>query len=179
MSRIGRAPISIPSGITVTNVNNTVIVKGSKGELTQVIPANVSLEINDQTVLVKRANDDKQTKANHGLIRSLINNMVQGVATGYLKKLELIGTGYRARKQGNDLVITVGYSHPVEYKAKPGIVLDTEGETVIVVSGIDKQAVGQSAAEIRKIRKPEPYKGKGIRYQGEIIRRKAGKAAKA
>lgn len=179
MSRIGRAPISIPNGVTLSQDSGLVTVKGNKGELSLRLPANITINLEEQLCQVVRANDLKQSKSSHGLIRSLLNNMVQGVSVGYVRKLELIGTGYRAKKQGNNLIISVGYSHPVNYPPRPGITLDTESETVIVISGIDKQVVGQTAAEIRKIRKPEPYKGKGIRYQGEVIRRKAGKAAKS
>lgn len=178
MSRIGEKSITIPTGVTVNVEANQVLVKGPKGELTQSIPGKLQVEVKDDTLTVKRPNNHRQTKAYHGLLRSLLNNMIQGVTEGYTKKLELVGTGYRAKKQGNNIVVTVGYSHPVEVKSPDGINLEMEGETIIVVSGVDKQKVGQTAAEIRSIRKPEPYKGKGIRYQNEIIRRKAGKATK-
>jgi large subunit ribosomal protein L6 len=178
MSRIGNTNINIPNGVTVDINKQDVTVKGSKGELSYTMPRPISIEINENQLTVKRSNNEGQTKAYHGLVRSLLQNMIIGVSQGYTKKLELVGTGYRAKKQGKDLNISVGYSHPVIYKASEGVTLDMEGETVIVISGIDKQVVGQAAAEIRAIRKPEPYKGKGIRYQGEYIRRKAGKAAK-
>lgn len=178
MSRIGDKPITIPDNITVTKSGDDVVVKGPKGELTQSLPKGINVEIKDTTLTVSRANNQRQLKALHGLIRSLIQNMITGVDTGYQKKLELVGTGYRAKKQGDNLIVTVGYSHPVIVEPLAGIKLDLEGETVIVVEGINKQTVGLMAANIRNIRKPEPYKGKGIRYQGEIIRRKAGKAAK-
>jgi large subunit ribosomal protein L6 len=178
MSRIGTKSISINPNVTVSQPAGQVIVKGPKGELTQTIPQGISLEITDSQVSVKRANNQKQTKAHHGLMRSLIANMIIGVSEGYTKKLELIGTGYRAKKQGKNIILNVGYSNPVEYQTPDGVVVEPESETVLAVTGINKQLVGQVAAEIRKIRKPEPYKGKGIRYQGEIIRRKAGKSTK-
>lgn len=179
MSRIGNQPVTIPSGVTVTKVDNRLVVKGPKGELSETIPAGITPTIGESSISFKRANDEGQTKAYHGLIRSLVQNMIEGVSKGYIRKLELVGTGYRAKKRGSGLTITAGYSHPVEVEPREGITLETEGDTVIVVSGFDKQKIGQTAAEIRAIRKPEPYKGKGIRYQGEVIRRKAGKAAKA
>lgn len=178
MSRIGEKSIIIPEGVTVEATTNTVVAKGSKGELNLTLPTGISTQVADGLISFKRINNQRQTKANHGLARSLVQNMIVGVNDGYSKKLELVGTGYRAKKQGNKLVVTVGYSHPVEVDPIEGVSLDLEGETVIIVSGIDKQKVGHMAAMIRDIRKPEPYKGKGIRYQGEIIRRKAGKAAK-
>ncbi len=178
MSRIGNTPINLPEGVSLTLDKNVVVVKGPKGELTYQLPPLIELEINQNEVKVKRANNSKPAKSFHGLTRALLANMVRGVSQGYTKVLELVGTGYRVAKQGNKLVISVGYSHPVEYLEPDGIKLEVEGNNLIKVSGIDKQLVGQVAAEIRAIRKPEPYKGKGIRYQGEHIRRKAGKAAK-
>ena len=178
MSRIGNTPINLPEGVSLTLDQNVVVVKGPKGELTYQLPPLIELEINQNEVKVKRANDSKPAKSFHGLTRALLANMVQGVSQGYTKVLELVGTGYRVAKQGNKLVISVGYSHPVEYPEPDGIKLEVEGNNLIKVSGIDKQLVGQVAADIRAIRKPEPYKGKGIRYQGEHIYRKAGKAAK-
>ena len=178
MSRIGDKHIIIPEGLNVDISAGKISVKGSKGELDISLPSGVSVNQEDGSVVIKRTNNQRQSKANHGLTRSLIQNMVTGVTEGYSKKLELIGTGYRAKKQGEKLIVTVGYSHPVEVEPVDGITLDLEGETIIIVSGIDKQKVGHTAALIREIRKPEPYKGKGIRYQGEVIRRKAGKAAK-
>jgi len=179
MSLIGQTPISIPESVTVSVNQGTVNVKGPKGELSCTLLKGINLEQQDSTLKVTRKNNEIQTKSNHGLIRSLINNMVIGVTTGFTKKLEMVGTGYRAKKTANGLSISAGYSHPIDYLAPQGISLDIETETVIVVSGIDKQMVGETAAKIRDIRKPEPYKGKGIRYMGEVIRRKAGKATKA
>jgi large subunit ribosomal protein L6 len=179
MSRIGNLPVTIPAGVTVTHEGNRIVVKGSKGELSEMVPSVITPTINETSISFKRANNEGQTKAFHGLIRSLVQNMITGVSEGYTRKLELVGTGYRAKKNGNGLTVTAGYSHPVEVKPREGVSFDTEGDTVIVITGFDKQKIGQIAAEIRAIRKPEPYKGKGIRYQGEVIRRKAGKAAKA
>jgi len=178
MSRIGRTPITIPKEVTVTLNDKQIIIKGPKGELTHQLPDLIQIDIKDNILTVKRSDDTKMARSLHGLTRALIANMVTGVTQGYTKVLELVGTGYRVTKQANKLIISVGYSHPVEYQAPQGIQLDVEGNNIIKVSGIDKQLVGQIAAEIRAIRKPEPYKGKGIRYQGEHIRRKAGKAAK-
>ena len=177
MSRVGRAPISIPSGVSLDINGRDITVKGSKGELSVKVPSTITVTVDGDVVNVTRANEEKQTKAFHGLFNRLITNSITGVTEGFTKKLEMVGTGYRVKKQGTKLVISAGYSHPVEFEAPEGVTLDTEGDTVIVVSGIDKQAVGQAAADIRKVRKPEPYKGKGIRYQGEIIIRKAGKTA--
>lgn len=178
MSRIGKKPITIPSGVTLELSDSGLVVKGPKGESNLEIPAGVKLEIKDDKVTVTRVSKSKQARANFGLVRSLINNMIIGVSEGYTKKLELVGTGYRAKKQGQMIVLSVGYSHQVEYKPREGVALEVEGDTIVSVSGHDKQVVGQTAAEIRAIRPPEPYKGKGVRYQGEYIRRKAGKAAK-
>lgn len=179
MSRIGLTPIKVSSNVTVTIEPTKVVVKGPKGELSVTIPAGIKIAVADGEIKVTRNNDALQTKANHGLARSLVNNMVVGVTTGYVKKLEMVGTGYRAKKEGTGLSILAGYSHPIVFPAPNGITMEVEGETVMVISGIDKQLVGETAAKIRAIRKPEPYKGKGIRYQGEVIRRKAGKATKA
>ncbi len=178
MSRIGRTPINLPQGVEFKLDGDLVTVKGTKGELSHRLPSLIKLEIKENQVLVKRLNETKLAKSLHGLTRALLANMVIGVTQGYQKTLELVGTGYRVAKQGSKLVISVGYSHPVEYSEPEGIKLEVEGNNLIKVSGIDKQLVGQVAAEIRAIRKPEPYKGKGIRYQGEHVRRKAGKAAK-
>jgi large subunit ribosomal protein L6 len=178
MSRIGMKPIILPAAVTVTQAGNSVQVKGAKGDLSTVIPPGISVSVEAGKVTVTRRGNAIQTKAYHGLLRSLINNLVIGVSTGFQKKLELVGTGYRAKSQGQGLSMAVGYSHPVEFPAPPGITLTTEGDTVVIVSGIDKQLVGEVAAKIRAVRPPEPYKGKGIHYQGEYIRRKAGKAAK-
>lgn len=178
MSLIGQTPITIPTSVTLTLNGSSIMVKGPKGELAMIAPAGIAIAVEGDVLRVSRLNDSLQSKANHGLIRSLINNMVIGVTDGYVRKLELIGTGYRAKKTGTGLSISAGYSHPIEFPAAPGINLDVETETIIVISGIDKQLVGETAAKIRAIRKPEPYKGKGIRYQGEVVRRKAGKATK-
>lgn len=185
MSRIGRAPIVIPPKVQVSwTEDNLVTVKGPKGELSQRVDAELTLALEDGTLTVSRPSDSKPHKAKHGLYRSLVNNMVVGVTTGYTKQLEIHGVGYRASKSGGNLVILVGYSHPVEVYAPDGITLNVEGvdpatkATKVSVTGIDKELVGQVAANIRSIRKPEPYKGKGIRYVGEKIRRKAGKAGK-
>ena len=185
MSRIGRAPIPVPTKVQVTWTDeNLVTIKGPKGELScQVDPA-LTLELEEGTLMVKRPADSKEHKAKHGLYRTLINNMVEGVTKGYTKQLEIHGVGYRAARVGENLVIQVGYSHPVEVQPPNGITLSVDGvdpatkATKLSVSGIDKQLVGEIAAQIRRIRKPEPYKGKGIRYAGEAIRRKAGKAGK-
>lgn len=178
MSLIGQTPITIPASVTLTINGSSVVAKGPKGELSMIAPSGISINLDAGMLKVSRLNDGLQSKANHGLVRSLINNMVIGVTDGYVRKLELIGTGYRAKKTGTGLSISAGYSHPIEFPAAPGISLDVETETIIVISGIDKQLVGETAAKIRAIRKPEPYKGKGIRYQGEVVRRKAGKATK-
>ncbi len=177
MSRIGRTPISIPQGVTVTATAEVVTVKGPKGELVTSIPAKIKVAVADGMVVVTRSNDEKPTKALHGLVRSLVNNTIIGVTAGYKKTLKLIGTGYRAKAQGQGIQLAVGFSHPVDVPAKPGISLKVEGTDTIYVEGTDKQQVGQMAAEIRKIRPPEPYKGKGIRYEDEVVRRKQGKAA--
>ena len=185
MSRIGRAPIPVPPKVQVNwTDSNLITVKGPKGELSYQIAPYLSLKLENSTLSVSRPSDSKEHKAMHGLYRTLINNMVVGVTNGYTKQLEIHGVGYRAAKMGNSLVIQVGYSHPVEVQPPPGISLAVDGvdpatkATRISVSGIDKQLVGEVAANIRRIRKPEPYKGKGIRYAGEKVRRKAGKAGK-
>ncbi len=185
MSRIGRAPIPVPPKVQVTWTDeNLVTVKGPKGELSDQVDPALTLKLEDGVISVARPSDDKEYKSKHGLYRSLIFNMVQGVTNGYTKQLEIHGVGYRAAKVGNNLVIQVGYSHPVEVQPPKGITFSVDGvdpvtkATKLSVSGIDKQLVGEVAASIRRIRKPEPYKGKGIRYAGEAIRRKAGKAGK-
>jgi large subunit ribosomal protein L6 len=176
MSRIGKMPIPIPSGVTVSVDGSTVRVKGPKGEMVQTFRPEMTIAVADNTVTVERSTDSKADRALHGLTRALLANMVEGVTAGYRKALELVGVGYKAEKKGNKLVLTVGYSHPVEFPEAPGLKFSTPAPTQIVVEGIDKQLVGQAAAEIRSVRPPEPYKGKGIRYQGEHVRRKAGKA---
>src|SRR2546421_9571958 len=185
MSRIGRAPIPVPPKVQVNwSDSNVVTVKGPKGQLSYQVAPELSLKLEDGRLTVARPTDSKEHKAKHGLYRTLLNNMVVGVTNGYTKQLEIHGVGYRAAKVGNNLVILVGYSHPVEVQPPTGIALSVDGTdsatkaTKVSVSGIDKQLVGQVAADIRAIRKPEPYKGKGIRYAGEKIRRKAGKAGK-
>lgn len=176
MSRIGKKPISLPVGVKVTVDGNTVTVQGSKGTLEQILPEGITISQEDNQVLVERANDNKQQRAFHGLTRALIANMVEGVTNGFEKKLELVGVGYRAQMQGKKLVISIGFSHPVEIDASEGIEFEVPAPTRITIKGIDKQLVGNTAAHIRAIRKPEPYKGKGIKYENEYIRRKAGKA---
>jgi large subunit ribosomal protein L6 len=185
MSRIGRAPIVVPAKVQVNwTENNYVTVKGPKGELACQVDPELSLKLEDGQLSVTRPSDSREHRSKHGLYRTLINNMVVGVTTGYTKSLEIHGVGYRAAKVGNNLVVTVGYSHPVQVQPPAGISLSVDGvdpatkATKVSVSGIDKQLVGEIAANIRSIRKPEPYKGKGIRYAGEAIRRKAGKAGK-
>jgi large subunit ribosomal protein L6 len=185
MSRIGRAPITLPAKVQVNwTEGNIVTVKGPKGELSRQVDPSLTLKLEDGSLTVTRPSDSKEHRSKHGLYRTLINNMVVGVSNGYTKQLEIHGVGYRAAKVGNNLVIAIGYSHPVEVQPPAGISLSVDGidpatkATKISVSGIDKQLVGQIAAEIRGVRKPEPYKGKGIRYAGEKIRRKAGKAGK-
>lgn len=176
MSRIGRKPISLPAGVKVTVDGNMVTVQGSKGTLTQEIPDDITVTQEDNQILVQRASDDKKQRAYHGLCRALIANMVEGVTNGFEKKLEMVGVGYRAQMQGKKLVISIGFSHPVEVDAPEGIEFEVPAPTKITIKGINKQLVGNTAAHIRAIRKPEPYKGKGIKYENEVIRRKAGKA---
>jgi large subunit ribosomal protein L6 len=178
MSRIGKEPITIPSGVDVTIGGSVVTVKGPKGTLTQDVHEAVTVDVSDGQVLVTRSSDQREHRALHGLTRALIANMVTGVTEGYRRDLEIVGVGYRAAARGsNGLTIQVGYSHPVEVDAPEGITFEVPAPTRISVIGYDKQLVGQVAANIRKIRKPEPYKGKGIRYAGEQVRRKSGKAA--
>ncbi|MBE5978862.1 50S ribosomal protein L6 [Lacrimispora sp.] len=179
MSRIGRMPIAIPAGVTVEIAeNNKVTVKGPKGTLERVLPTEMTIKEEDGHILVTRPNDLKKMKSLHGLTRTLVNNMIVGVTAGYEKKLEINGVGYRAQKQGNKLVLSLGYSHPVEMEDPEGIEATMEGQNIIFVRGIDKEKVGQYAAEIRDKRRPEPYKGKGIKYADEVIRRKVGKTGK-
>jgi large subunit ribosomal protein L6 len=179
MSRVGQSPIPVPSGVDVSISPGAIRVKGSKGELNRNLPEGISVEQVDGELLVSRASETRELRALHGLARSLIANMIQGVTEGYEKRLEIQGVGYRASKQGNALELAVGFSHTVRKDAPPGIEFEVPAPTRITVRGIDKELVGQIAAEIRGVRKPEPYKGKGIRYEGEHVRRKAGKAAKA
>jgi large subunit ribosomal protein L6 len=178
MSRIGKLPVPVPDGVEVTIDDLTVSVKGPKGELTQVMPEGVALSRDDDgAIVVTRTGETRLERSRHGLVRSLIANMVVGVTEGYSKSLQLVGVGYRAAAKGSDLELQVGYSHPVTIEAPAGIAIEVPQPTRVVVSGIDKVLVGQVAANIRKVRPPEPYKGKGIKYEGEQIRRKAGKAA--
>ena len=179
MSRIGQAPIAVPSGVDVKIEGRVVTVKGPKGELTRTVPATISVQQVDGQLLVARPDDERDNRALHGLTRSLVNNMVVGVTDGFKKNLEIVGVGYRAEAQGpNALRLNLGFSHPVNVKAPDGITFEVPIPTQIVVNGIDKEVVGQVAADIRSIRKPEPYKGKGVKYAGERILRKAGKAGK-
>ncbi|TMK69598.1 MAG: 50S ribosomal protein L6 [Actinobacteria bacterium] len=177
MSRIGRQPIEIPSGVNVSLLPGRVMVNGPLGELTQQVPARMKVEQNDGSITVTRPTERGDDRALHGLTRTLIANMVEGVTKGFEKRLELQGVGYRAALQGSDLRLDVGYSHPVVLKAPQGISFEVPVPTQVVVKGVDKQQVGQMAAEVRKVRPPEPYKGKGIRYEGEYVRRKVGKRA--
>ena len=177
MSRIGRMPIAIPAGVTVVVAeNNKVTVKGPKGTLERVLPVEMEIKVEGATVVVTRPNDLKRMKSLHGLTRTLINNMVVGVTEGFKKELEINGVGYRAQMQGNKLCLTLGYSHPVEYEACEGVTIEVPAPNKIIVSGANKEHVGATAAKIREYRLPEPYKGKGIKYIDEVIRRKEGKA---
>ncbi|MBN2166708.1 MAG: 50S ribosomal protein L6 [Marinilabiliaceae bacterium] len=182
MSRIGNSPISLPSGVTVTLKENVVTVKGTKGELHQAINPEMSVKVEDGVLTVARPSDEKSYKAMHGLTRALINNMVVGVSEGYKKELELVGVGYRAQNTGQILELSLGYSHPIHIQLpneiKVEAVTDRKSNPIITLECIDKQLLGQVCAKIRSLRKPEPYKGKGIRFKGEVIRRKAGKSAK-
>jgi large subunit ribosomal protein L6 len=180
MSRIGGKPITVPSGVTITiGEDNSVTVKGPKGELSGTFSPKMQLANDNGTLTVNRPNDERENKALHGLTRTLLNNMVVGVTEGYTKNLEIHGVGYRAQMSGKNLVLNVGFSHPVQMVPPEGITYAVEANTRVSVSGIDKQVVGEQAAKIRIVRPPEPYKGKGIRYAGEYVRRKAGKAGKA
>ncbi|MDJ1181835.1 50S ribosomal protein L6 [Roseofilum casamattae] len=186
MSRIGKRPITIPDKVTVTINGQQVSVKGPKGQLERVLPSEVTVEQEEKTILVKRRNDSRRSRACHGLCRTLVFNMVEGVSKGYEKRLELQGVGYRAQAKGKNLTLNVGYSNPVDVEPPAGIqfaVVDNTGKAVnqgtfVIVSGIDKEVVGNTAAKIRDVRPPEVYKGKGIRYVGEVVRRKAGKTGK-
>ncbi|TAJ17370.1 MAG: 50S ribosomal protein L6 [Dehalococcoidia bacterium] len=178
MSRVGRLPVPIPAGVDISMAGTTCTVKGPKGTLTQEIHPNIHVAVVDGTVVVTRPNDEKDNRALHGLTRALVANMVTGVTTGFRKSLELQGTGYRAQLQGQNLVLTVGYSHPVEMHPLPGAAFVVETNTLLHVDGNDKQVVGQQAALIRRVRPPEPYHGKGVRYRGERIKLKAGKKTK-
>lgn len=179
MSRIGRLPIAIPSGVTVTvTPDNVVTVKGPKGELTKAMVKSINIAIEDNSVVVTRPSDVKEHRALHGLTRALINNMVIGVTNGYARTLQLVGVGYRATLKGKNLTLNLGFSHPVEIEGVEGVTFETPDANTIIVKGIDKELVGAVAADIRTWRKPEPYKGKGIKYSDEVIRRKEGKTGK-
>ena len=179
MSRIGRSPIPVPSGVEINLEGRRVRVKGPQGQLERELPGEITVRQEDATLLVERPDDERENRALHGLVRSLVNNMVVGVTAGFTKELEIVGVGYRATAQGpNKLELALGFSHPVTVDAPAGISFEVPSPTRIAVKGIDKELVGQVAADIRKIRKPEPYKGKGVRYAGEYVQRKAGKAAK-
>lgn len=178
MSRIGRQPVRLPSGVSAEVKGQTVTVRGPKGELSMEVHRDISVGLDDESkqLVFERANDETPTRALHGTMRALVNNMVIGVTTGYSKQLEVVGVGYQARVQGSDLALIVGFSHPVVLTPPPQLTVEAPGPTQIIISGPDKQAVGQFAAKVRRIRPPEPYKGKGIKYRDEVIRRKAGKA---
>ncbi|GAB3676534.1 50S ribosomal protein L6 [Angustibacter aerolatus] len=179
MSRIGRLPVTVPAGVEVTIDGQAVAVKGPKGSLSHVVAAPITVgREDDGSVVVSRPDDERRSRSLHGLTRTLIANMVEGVTAGYEKKLEIVGTGYRVLARGSDLEFALGYSHSITVKAPEGITFTTDGPTRLSVQGIDKQQVGEVAANIRKLRKPDPYKGKGVRYAGEHIRRKVGKAGK-
>ena len=179
MSRIGKMPITVPAGVEVIIDGSTVTVKGPKGELTRTFASQLTIKLEDGILSVERPDDTRESKSLHGLTRTLLSNMVEGVSAGFSKKLVMVGVGYRAAKKGEDLELSLGYSHPVIVKCPENITFDVPTATEVVVSGISKEQVGQVAADIRKWRKPEPYKGKGIRYEGEYVRRKLGKAAKS
>jgi large subunit ribosomal protein L6 len=179
MSRIGNAPISVPSGVDVNISGNSVVVKGPKGSLSRELVGGITLRQVDGTIIVERPNDERESRSLHGLSRALVSNMVVGVTQGFEKELEIVGVGYRAELKGpSGLRLNLGFSHPVDVQAPEGVTFEVPAQTRIIVKGIDKEAVGQVAANIRSIRKPEPYKGKGVRYLGEKILRKAGKAGK-
>lgn len=178
MSRIGRKPITVPSGVQVTVTGQEVKVKGPKGELDLTVPEPITVAVDGDQVVVSRPDEERTSRQLHGLVRSLVNNMVVGVTEGYEKTLEVVGTGYRVMAKGNGLEMSLGFSHPVQVEAPDGISFKVESATKFQVIGINKQQVGEVAANIRKLRPPEPYKGKGVRYEGEVIQRKAGKAGK-
>jgi large subunit ribosomal protein L6 len=178
MSRVGKKPIEIPAGVTVSLNGNVVTVKGPKGELTRTFNPDIEIKVEENIINVSRPSDSKEHRALHGTTRALLSNMVEGVSKGFEKALELLGVGYRAQKQGNKLVLNVGYSHPVEITPEAGIEIEVPANTKIIVKGTSKERVGALAANIRDVRRPEPYKGKGIRYEGEFVRRKEGKTGK-
>jgi large subunit ribosomal protein L6 len=176
MSRIGKLPVTVPNGVTITQNGNTMTVKGPRGELTRTLPADITVTLDNGTLTVTRPSDEPQHKALHGLTRTLVSNMVEGVTKGFQKTLEIVGVGYKAENRPFGLQMALGFSHPVEVRARGGVKLTATNPTTVVVDGADKEIVGQIAAEIRSLRPPEPYKGKGVKYQGETVRRKAGKA---
>ena len=178
MSRIGQAPITVPAGVDVNIVGTHITVKGPKGSLDREIPAGITIDVDGDTLTCVRPNDENKSRALHGLVRSLVNNMVLGVTEGFKKELQIVGVGYRAEAQGKDIRLSLGFSHTIDVKAPEGISFELPAQTQVIVSGIDKEVVGQVAANIRSLRKPEPYKGKGVRYLGERVVRKAGKAGK-
>jgi large subunit ribosomal protein L6 len=178
MSRIGKKPIEIPTGVTITINGDVVTVKGPKGELTRSFNSDIEIKMEENVINLSRPSESKQHRSIHGTTRSLLANMVEGVSKGFEKSLELIGVGYRAQKQGKKLVLNVGYSHPVEFEPEEGIEVEVPSNTKVIVKGINKERVGALAANIRQVRPPEPYKGKGIRYEGEVVRRKEGKTGK-
>jgi len=178
MSRIGKLPIPVPAGVEVKIDGQVVSVKGPKGTLTHTVPAPITVAVEENSIMVARPDDERTSRSLHGLTRTLIANNIEGVTKGFTKGLEIVGTGYRVTQKGSAIEFALGYSHPILVQAPEGISFQVEGNTKITVVGIDKQAVGEVAANIRKLRKPEPYKGKGVRYAGEVVRRKAGKAGK-
>jgi len=178
MSRIGKKPIEIPAGVTGTLNGSEVAVKGPKGELSRTFNSDLTISVEENVLTVTRPSDAKEHRALHGTTRAVISNMVEGVSKGFEKSLELIGVGYRAQKQGNKLVLSVGYSHPVEFDIEQGLEVEVPANTKIIIKGINKERVGALAADVRQVRPPEPYKGKGIRYEGEFVRRKEGKTGK-
>jgi large subunit ribosomal protein L6 len=178
MSRIGKKPIEIPTGVTITMNGDVVTVKGPKGELTRSFNSDIEIKVEENVINVSRPTDSKDHRTIHGTTRALLANMVEGVSKGFEKSLELIGVGYRAQKQGKKLILNVGYSHPVEFEPEEGLEVEVPSNTKVIIKGINKERVGALAANIREVRPPEPYKGKGIRYEGEFVRRKEGKTGK-
>ena len=176
MSRIGKKPVTIPKGVTITQKDNSITVKGPRGELSRTLPAEITVTVNGGEIVVERPSDEPKHRALHGLARTLVANMVEGVTTGFRKQLEIVGVGYKAETRPYGLQMALGFSHPIEVRAPAGVKLTATSPTAVTIEGADKEAVGQVAAEIRKLRPPEPYKCKGIKYAGETIRRKAGKA---
>ena len=176
MSRIGKRPIPVPAGVTVSITGNSIVVKGPKGELSRALPTDITVSHEGSDLLVKRPSDEERHKALHGLSRTLVANMVEGVTTGFKKVLEITGVGYKAEPKPYGALLSLGFSHQIEYKAPAGVKISAANPTTVLIEGASKELVGQVAAEIRSLRKPEPYKGKGVKYQGEVVRRKAGKA---